>query len=160
MRRPCARTLLSTLMLLQGCYTYAPLQTESPPVGESVQLSISDRGRVELSERLGRGVASVRGRIAGTDGTQLLINVSAIRYLSGENSRWSGETMRLDRSLVDEASVRTLSRSRTWVAAGLTSVAVIAFVASRGLFGTWTGDREEPQPPPPVSFVPRFRIAF
>lgn len=146
------------LPVLQACYTYAPVQTTTPPVGETVLLQISDRGRVGLGERLGPGVAHIEGRVTQTNGDEYAINVFQVAYINGERSMWSGELVRLDRDFVAQLQERKLSKSRTWIAAGAATVAVTAFMASRGLLGFWTGDPEQPTTEPPVSL--RFGFGF
>jgi hypothetical protein len=146
---------LVVLATLQGCYSYAPLETGVPPVGEMVELTISDRGRVELSERLGRGVSQIEGRLTGMTDDQLLINVAGISYVSGETSRWSGEAMRLDRGFVESASVRRLSRKRSWVAAAAVTLGVTLFILTRGLLVDFFGESDRPPvEEPPISFRP------
>jgi hypothetical protein len=162
MRRLCIHAMIVALPALQGCYTYLPLQATPPAAGESVQLQISDRGRVELSERLGHGVSRIEGRITGVNGDQYAINVSSIAYVSGENSLWSGESVRLSRDFVQQVQVRTLDKQRTWIAAGVTTVAVVGFIASRGLLvDFFGGGSEEPSGgEPPASFRLKFGFPF
>jgi hypothetical protein len=146
--------------MLQGCYTYAPLETGIPPVGENIEFRINDRGRLELSDRLGRGLAAVEGRLTGSTEDQYMVNVASVSFLSGEKNRWSGEPMRLSKEHVSDAAVRKLDKKRSWITAGLVAVAVTAFVATRGLsvfFGGTAGEEPTP-PPPPTSLVPRLTL--
>ena len=151
---------LMSLLMQQGCYTYVPLQVAAPAVGETVQFQISDRGRVELGERMGHGILRIEGRVTGTNADQYLINVASIAYVSGEYSRWSGESVRLYRDFVEHAQLRTLSKSRSWTAAIAATVVIGGFIASRGLLGWGTGDRDDPTPEPPASFRLRFQSQF
>lgn len=135
------------LLTLQGCYVYAPVYTSAPPTGETVVLNISDRGRVALAERLGPGVTSIRGRVGTVAEEQLSVSVASVGYISGDNSLWSGESMSLSREYVSHVQVRKLSKSRTWVAVGATTVAVGTFIATRGLFSflsNLTGGERDP----------------
>ncbi len=145
---------------LQGCYSYTPLETASVPIGETVELQVSDLGRVELSERLGRGVSTIEGRVTGTEGDQYLLDVFGISYLNGDHSKWSGESMRLDRGFVERASSRRLSKGRTWAAAGIAAVVVGTFIATQGLAGFAWGGRDKPEPPPPTSLLPGLIVNF
>ena len=144
--------LIAAGQALQGCYVYVPLQSPTPAVGEAVQLQINDRGRVELGERLGPGVRSVSGRVTGVVEDQLALNVSSVRYVSGENSVWTGEAMRFSRSYVSFGEVRQLSKGRTWTVAGIATVAVVGFIATRGLSAIFGGHSEDGTPDPPASF--------
>lgn len=161
MRLLCACAVIHALLPLQGCYMYAPLQTETPPSGETVEMSISDQGRVELSDRLGRGVSTIQARVRGIENGQYLLDVYSVAYVGGERSRWSGESMRLNRDHVFQTRARKLDKRRTWIAAGVTTVAVLGFMASRGLltgFGIGSGPPDNGDPP--ISLTPRFRIDF
>ena len=160
MRRSWLIIVLPGLAALTGCYAYVPFAETTPPVGQVLKLSISDRGRVELGERVGPGVAQLEGRVVSVDGDQLTLNVYRVEFISGESSQWSGESMRLNRDFVQRFSARRLSKSRTWLVAGVAVVAVTAFVASHGLFGFFTGEREDPTPPPPTSLRLRLISPF
>lgn len=145
--------------MLQGCYSYAPLETGVPPVGETVELEIGDRGRVELNERLGRGVATIEGRLTSVTEEQYVLNVAAVSFLTGERSRWSGESMRLNRDYVDQAALRRLSKRRSWLTASLVAVGVGVFIASRGLIVDFFGGSDDPRTePPPTSVRPRLPV--
>ena len=151
MRLLCLLVACSALSAVDGCYVYAPVQGTTPVIGQTMLLSISDRGRVELGERLGPGVAKIEGRVSSVDGDQLIVDVLGMEYISGETSRWSGESMRLNRNFVEGLATRTLSKKRTWIAVGVTAVALTAFIASHGLIGFFTGERDTPPEPPPGS---------
>ena len=156
MRLPCLILILPALSALAGCYVYVPVPGTTPPVGQTMLLSVSDRGRVELGERLGPGVAKIEARVSGIDGDQLTLNVYGVQYIGGERSRWSGESMRLNRDFVQQLSSRSLSKRRTWIAVGASAVVITAFIASHGLLGFFTGERDTPPEPPPSSFHLKF----
>ena len=154
MKKQCS--IFVVLVALQGCYAYAPLETGVPPVGETVELRIGDRGRVELAERLGRGVSKIEGRLTSVTEQQYELNVAAVSFLSGERNRWSGESMRLDRDYVESSALRKLSKRRTWITASLVAVGVGAFIATRGLIVDFFGGSDDRNPdPPPISLRPR-----
>ena len=144
------------LAMLQGCYSYAPLETGVPPVGENIEFRINDRGRLELGDRLGRGLSAVEGRLTDSTESLYIVNVASISFLSGEKNRWSGETMRLSRSHVESAAIRRLDRRRSWIAAAIAVVGIGAFIATRGLLVDFFGGEQEPPPiEPPASLHPR-----
>lgn len=148
--------MLAAVAVLQGCFSYTPLETGVPTVGENIEFQINDRGRFELADRLGRGLATVEGRVTAVTETQYTINVAAISYLSGEKNRWSGESLRLERAHVDRAAVRALSRRRSWIAAGLVAAGLVLFIATRGLLVDFFGETDNPPTvEPPISLVPQ-----
>jgi len=134
----------------QGCYTYVPLDTETPPVGQTIALQISDRGRVELADRFGPGLARIEGLVTSTDSQDVVMNVFQVAHVDGLRSHWSGETVRVRRGLVGRLEERKLSRFRTYALAGVTAGAVVGLVATQGLFGWFSGDDPVVPPDDPV----------
>jgi hypothetical protein len=132
--------ILVVAVVSQGCYTYVPLEAAIPPVGETVSLQISDRGRVELSERFGPGLERIEGLVTSVDSENVVMNVYRVAHIGGLRNRWSGETVRVRMGLVDRLEERRLSRARTYTLAAVATGAVAALVASQGLFGWYTGD--------------------
>ena len=139
------------LLVVSACYTSVPLETSTPPVGETVSFIISDQGRVGLGDRMGPGIARIDGRMLGTEGDQYVVNVFRTAAISGTTSVWSGEEIRFDRNFVSRLEGRQLSKSRTWLAAGAATSVLVAFIMTRGLSGLFGGDeRPPPDPIPPV----------
>jgi hypothetical protein len=161
MAHRCHYFMIVALPVLQGCYTYVPAQTGTPPSGESVRLQINDRGRVVLGERMGPGISQVTGRLTETNTDQYAISVSGVTYISGANVLWSGESVQLHRDLVEQVQVRQLSKGRTWMAAGFTTAALVTFMASTGLLVDFLGGPGEDRPPdPPASLHFKLRFHF
>jgi len=143
------------LAWLSGCYTYVPVESTTPLVGERVAFQITDHGRVGLAERMGTGVTVVEGRVLGMEGDQVVVSVLRVGQINGESSQWSGETVRFDRSYVARAEERQLSKTRTWLAAGLATVAVVALITTTGLGGFFDPLGGDPDPDPdPKDFKP------
>jgi hypothetical protein len=133
MRRTRASIALTALLASQGCYVTTPLVRPSPETGEVVVLQISDRGRVALADRLGAGVSRIQGRVQSASDDLLSLRVASVGYVSGETDAWSGETVTINREYVGTTQLRRFSRSRTWVAVGVTTLVAGSFIASRGL---------------------------
>ena len=143
---------VSLLLVVPACYKSVPLETSTPPVGETVSFIISDQGRVELTDRMGPGLLRIDGRVVRTEGDQYVISVFRTAAIGGATSLWSGEEMRLNRTLVSRLEGRQLSKSRTWLAAGAATSVVVAFVMTRGLTGLFGGDDNgPPEEEPPQS---------
>jgi hypothetical protein len=142
--------LCGALLVAQACYSYVPLETETPPLGETVALQITDRGRVGLADRFGAGLVRLEGRVTKVDTADVVLNVFRVSQVGGTGSRWSGESVRLDRGFVGSVQRRELSRSRSWLLAGAITVGVAAFIASNQLFGVFSGDPEDKTPVEPI----------
>ena len=154
MRRWTGGIGLASLAFVSGCYTYVPVESPAPAVGEAVALEITDQGRVALADRLGPGVLRIEGRVLGTEGEQMLISVGRIVQVNGQVNLWSGESMRLDRSLVGRTQTRRIDQKRTWLAAAVSVAAVAALVAIADLGGFFDGGDAPPDDPPPHSIRP------
>ena len=161
-RRQLRHLIVGALMVVavQGCYTYVPVTSNVPPTGERVALHITDRGRVELADRLGPGVVRMEGLVARTDSTDYVVNLHRIAQIGTGTSRWSGEPVRVNRSYVGSVEIRRLSRGRTALVAGAVTAGVVAFIASRGIFGAFDRTEEpEPGPEPGSIIIPVFRFS-
>lgn len=146
--RACASMCGAALALSTtgGCYTYVPVQAAAPAPGTEVALSVTDRGRIDLTRQMGSGVRRLQGRLMSSTDSTIMLSVSAVEYLDSPTPvRWAGETITVDRNVLVEVSERRLSRSRSWVAAGVVAVAaaVVSTVAIKG-FGSNGGDTRPP----------------
>ena len=150
---------VGAFVVLSACYKYVPVESTTPPVGETVAFEITDRGRVGLGDRLGTGVKEIQGQIIRPDGDELVINVFKVVQLNGTSSQWSGETVRLDRDYIGRVKTRELSKTRTWLLAAGATATVVWLITSRTLSGLFNDD-EPPVDPEPPSSVLKPRWAF
>ena len=134
-----------------GCYTYVPLETATPPVGETMAFQITDRGRVGLAESFGSGLARVEGRLTSVDTRDYVLDVFRVAHVDGARSMWSGERVRLDKEFVGQVQRRQLSRTRTYALAGVITAGVAVLLASTDLIGAFSGDVDEDVPDDPIS---------
>jgi hypothetical protein len=142
--------MLGVIPAALGCYTYAPLDTSAGVrAGEHIAVEITDRGRAELSGRLGSGVTRVEGTLTGTDSVDLVMNVWRVAQIGGPTARWSGESVRLRRDYTSGVQTRTLNRGKTYLVAGAAVAGLVVFTKSFGLFGYATGDGDDGEQPPP-----------
>jgi hypothetical protein len=65
------------------------------------------------------------------------MQVSAVQYIDGRVDKWTGEQVQVPASAIGVAETRSLSRSRTTLAAVLSTAVVVVFIISRslGVFG-------------------------
>ena len=141
--------MISTIAMLaaaQGCYEYVPVDGgPSATVGKLVELRITDPGRVGLAQRFGPGLDRVEGRLVAQGDSDLTLNVLSVTSLEGENTKWSGESVNLNRGFIRTMSSRRVSPLKTSalvVAAG----AVLYFTAGKALIG---GGKDPPEPGDP-----------
>ena len=157
------RWIISAIVVLAGapgCYEYVPVDSPSSTVGKFVELKITDPGRVGLATRFGPGLDRVEGRLVAERDNELTVNVFSVTSLEGENTKWSGESVNLDRGFVRTVSSRRVSPIRTTVLA-VAAGAVLYFTAGRALTGGGKDPQEpgEPENPPARRRIPiGFRI--
>ena len=136
---------IAMLVAAQGCYEYVPVESASSNVGKLVELKITDPGRVGLAERFGPGLDRVEGRLVAQGDSNLTVNVVSVTSLEGENTKWSGESVNLNRGFIRTMSSRRISPLRTSalvVAAGT----ILYFTAGKALIG---GGKDPPDPGDP-----------
>jgi hypothetical protein len=159
-RRRAMTAALLTAAPLWGCYNYVPYPSgaPAPQAGEMVSLEITDQGRVGLSERFGEGVTRIEGRLRAAPSVTYDLAVFRVGYIRAE-TRWSGESVSVDRAFVGGVQGRAFSRSRTMVAAGTAAGTILAFIITRKLISS--GQEEgEPGPPDPPDQTRLPRLQF
>ena len=129
--RPWAGALAATVAA--GCYTYTPLGVAVPAPGAEISLVLTDQGRVAAGGVLGPSADRVEGPLMGASDSAYLLRVTRVTDIRGIQSRWSAESVAVNRAWVATAYRRHFSRSRTYVIAGAFTAAVTAFVATRTL---------------------------
>jgi hypothetical protein len=135
-RSPVRSSAAFLAALLAGCYVYTPIQTPAPAPQDRVALVLTDQGRVGAGATMGAGLARVEGKLIGSTDSDYTLRVAEVVDIRGAVSRWSEETVTLQRGWVSNAYERRLSKSRTYLLAGALAAGFVAFVASRTLFGS------------------------
>lgn len=154
---------LAVLLLpsLSGCYEYAPLESaKAAPVGEIIELQVSDQGRVGLSDRFGPGLASIEGRLVSQQSNEFIVNIFRVKQINGESTQWAGESARLDRGYIATVKGRQFSSTRTLLVAAGAVIGLGLIIANRGLLGSFSGPTEDPpstEPPAQRLRIPVFR---
>lgn len=121
-RGPLGRAVALVLLATQlaGCYTYVPATSTQMAPGARVSVAVTDRGRSELGERVGPGVRRLSGTVVISTDTSLVLSVSTVDFIDVPVPvRWNGDRIVVGRSLLSEVRERRLSRSRSWVMAGV-----------------------------------------
>jgi hypothetical protein len=128
--------LIVLIPQLAGCYTYVPVSTA--PLGSSVTVEVTDRGRVALTESVGPGVRRLSGQVTASNDSAVHMSVNTVQFLDvGTPVKWAGEPVTISRDYVVVLREKRLSRSRSFIAAGLFTAAGVAMsmIAIRGFGG-------------------------
>lgn len=145
-----AGTLAGALGLSTGCYTTRPIMGV-PDAGTPVIATLNDRGRFAMADSLGQNVDRVEGTAVGRQGdSSIVLAVSRVRFISGNETRWSGERLTFNVASLRGFEERRFSRARTGALVGLAVGAIVAFVVTRQLVSGGSGtdtDGGPTQPP-------------
>jgi hypothetical protein len=137
---------LASVAPLSGCYTTQAV-TSAPAPGTTVLLDLTDRGRVQLGDRIGPSASRIEGVVQTQSDTAYMVRISSVEYLNGQSNKWSGEPFLVPASLVSRAQLRQFSRSRTIsVGAGIAAAIITVFMKT-DFFGSGSNGKEGIPPP-------------
>lgn len=139
--------LVALLASAGGCYVYTAAPTNPAP-GTQLKLELSDKGRVGLGDSVGSGAQAIEGTTVVTTDTSFALKVSQVSYLNGLSNKWSGENLLVSRDFVSTAKEKKFSSGRTWTTVAAVGAALVAFIASRSLFGSGNPNSEGGNGPP------------
>lgn len=124
---------------LTGCYTYVPVASRTP-AGVTVDLTLTDMGRVALAPSLGPEVWRVEGVVRSSSDSTIELYVRRTVGISRATVRWGGEPVTIRTEHVQSGRERHLNKGRTALLAGTVAGGVVAFIVTRGLGGFGWGD--------------------
>jgi hypothetical protein len=120
----------ATILLLPsviGCYQYVPVSATAPVAGTEVSLGITDQGRVALAGQVGPGARRLRGRLTQATDSLFVISLTSVEYVGAPvAAQWAGEALRISRQYVSDIGERRLSRTRSWLTAGVVAALAVA----------------------------------
>ncbi|MGH2348684.1 MAG: hypothetical protein ACRDFT_04360 [bacterium] len=132
-----------------GCYTYSAPEPVGPVPGRTFAFSLTDHGRAALADGVGAGTDHIEGVLVRNNDTSFTVSVARVVNIRGAVARWNGEVVSFPRQYVGSVRERQLSKTRTALAIGGTTAAVVALIATRG-FGVVGNDPDrEPGEEPP-----------
>lgn len=118
--------LLLILPFVTGCYHYAPIGEARPAVGTEVRFHVTDRGRLEVTDRLGPGIREVAGPVLQATDSTIRVSVQSVSFVDDSRlTEWTGQWLELSRELVTNVRERRFSRARTLVTTGVLATAAI-----------------------------------
>ncbi|MEO7997969.1 MAG: hypothetical protein ABI852_11020 [Gemmatimonadaceae bacterium] len=117
-RRATALLCASSLMLQQACYnSVAVAGASAAPVGP-VTITVNERGRILVGNRLGSLVDHVVGRIVRADSVNVEVAVETAEDVRGNMARWGGEKFTIPREGIQSMTAKKVSRVRTGLLLG------------------------------------------
>lgn len=143
-RRVLTGICFGSLALNIGCYSYLPVQSQPPAAAERVSLTINDRGRVLLAEKVGPILDRVEGRLIRMDSTNVVMSVTRVINLRGVASNWVGEEVTVPREGILGYQPRPFSKRRTVFLVGAIVGGIIVFALSLSLAVSGSGVDDGP----------------
>lgn len=145
--------LISTGLLVTGCYTSAPSTVSELSPNTTVEAQISDVGRVALSQPVGPEVERLDGRVTSSSDSSVVLMVSNVSYLNGISNAWQGQQVTLRPQDVKFVTERTFSRSRTALLIAAMAGTLGLVIATTGFLGflSGKGGPDKPVDPAPPS---------
>ena len=125
-----------------GCYSTVPVAS-TPQPGQVLVMDLTDQGRVTLGPTVGPSVQRIEGLLDSRTDSAYVVKVASVVYLNGTNNRWTNEPLTIQTALVRDVREKRFSRSRTGMLVAGVAAASVAFIASRGLLGLGTPDRDK-----------------
>jgi hypothetical protein len=136
--------LTGVLAVTQGCYQYHALPSDLRGATDDVRISLTDRGSVELGPLIGPQITKIEGDLTEAADTMYVVRMSRVINRAGYSTPWSGETLRVPRSMTASIERKELNRSRSWLLGGgsLAAVALVAMTVQ--LTGNTSGSAKLP----------------
>lgn len=136
--RPVVVAVWSWSLLLQiGCFSYQPIQTQTPPVSQRVAIVLNDRGRALLTDRVGPMLHRIEGDIVSRQNGEVTLSVSQVVDLRGNTTIWTGEQVIIPEDAVMGYQPRKLSKVKTLLLAGAIVLGIAATIkGALDIFGT------------------------
>jgi hypothetical protein len=140
--------LLAFLMgVSSGCYTYTPMPA-APPPGTVLVLGLNDQGRVGLGPSVGPSAQLIEGTLQSRTDSAYVVSVNSVSYFNGGSNKWSGESLTIGRTFVQDVRERQFSRGRTLLVVAAGAAAFLTFALTRSLFSSSSPDKTGTPPPP------------
>ena len=83
------------------------------------------------------------GRLLATEDTAYVVAVTATTNRIGTETQWSRERVAVPRSAVSRVHLRELDRGRSWVAAGITTAAILGGYLVFDLVRSGSGGKQD-----------------
>lgn len=115
------------LVQLAGCYQYVPVAAPQVPAGARVSMQLTDRGRVEFADRIGPGIRKLNGTVVSATDTALTVSVNEVEFIDvAVPVKWNGDRILFSQGFLGQVRERRLSKSRSWLMAGVVALGVAA----------------------------------
>lgn len=139
---------MSVLALQWGCYAYLPVQSSPPSASSRMAVTLTDRGRLMLADRLGTDVVRVDGIMVAHDSAGVTMLVNSVRDVRGGSSLWTGERVQIPAEAILGYQQRELSKRKSFLLVGaIAAIVVLTLGLSLDLFADDINRGDTANPP-------------
>lgn len=136
------------LLLVLGCFRYAPLTAAETSAGDVVRFRLTEPGSSRLAALVGPQALSLDGRLVSVSDSGYVVAVSSVTRTGPSVIQWSGETVTIPRDAIAGTERRVVDRGRSFAAAAV-AIAAVALTGkwvrgAGGGSGTETGGMPSP----------------
>lgn len=141
-RRFVAALCAVALLFQVGCHAFLPLQETAPANGEIVSVTLNDRGRALMAERMGEGTDRVEGFLMAATETVVSLEVTRTVSIRGNSAMWTREAVDIPRDAIRGFQQRSFSGRKTLLLVATVGVGLLLVAQIFGLavFGRGTTD--------------------
>lgn len=122
-RRRAAAAVAGAVALLvnTACYSYLPPPGGTLEPGRDARVELTTEGSATLQAAVGPRIRVIEGRVRNADADgNATVDVEQLTSWDGVAADYAGrDPVRIPRSAIARAGIRTLDRQRSWVAAGV-----------------------------------------
>ncbi len=148
----------SLVLVLQGCYTYTPIDVADLQPDMEVRAEITPAERDALADVLPGDDRSLDGTVISTNDTGVMLQVTAVTTQQGIRMESLDQRVEVDRAGLLEVQVKERDSARSAGLIALVTAGVIALV----VIALDSGGAEDPgnigPPPPQDAVIPLVRI--
>jgi hypothetical protein len=102
-----------SVLLITACYNYYPLEDPAPASGTRVAAELTDAGSIELSNKIGPGITSVRGEVVESDPDALTLALTSVLGPNEQETFWKREQVRVPLATVARVQERKFALGKT-----------------------------------------------
>jgi hypothetical protein len=133
--------MLAAVLVLPGCYRSLPLH-DRPEPGMRIMAGVTREGAAALEDQIGRDVIRVEAVTGAVNAETVELRLINTWDALGREVSWRREAVAFPRQHLHSLQERELDRTRTWLAAGAVTAAVV--VLGRVFFRHFTGQERVP----------------
>jgi hypothetical protein len=125
---------LLVVLVVNGCYSYHPLESPAPASGTRVAADLTDSGSLAMASQIGPGIISVRGEVVESSSDGLLLALISVLGRNDQEMFWRGEQVQIPLITVARVQQRRFALGKTILFGGVVVGGLFAAVAA------FTGD--------------------